>query len=110
MPSILNSLALVASLLAISSMAAPVDGVEAVGVKAIRATDPDFDPEDASYDYKYDPADQQDDYSYLQSRDTSPNPLMGRAAPLAYLDCTGIEELCDANCYAILCLAQPRVL
>jgi hypothetical protein len=32
------------------------------------------------------------------------------SATMAYLDCTGIEELCDANCYAILCENQPRIL
>lgn len=40
----------------------------------------------------------------LESRQSPNNPIQ------AYIDCTGIEELCDANCYAILCLGQPRTL
>lgn len=28
----------------------------------------------------------------------------------ARLDCNGLEELCDANCYAILCQGKPTLL
>jgi len=28
----------------------------------------------------------------------------------AFVDCTGLEQLCDADCYAILCENQPQVL
>lgn len=50
----------------------------------------------------------EDDFSYLENFNQS---LAIRANTVdAYIDCRGIEELCDANCYAILCLGQPQLL
>ncbi|KAG9857881.1 hypothetical protein KCU98_g710, partial [Aureobasidium melanogenum] len=59
--------------------------------------------------------DEFDDFSFLDDIVDRPD-LESRAGhgpnnPVdAHIDCTGIEELCDANCYAILCLNRPSLL
>lgn len=66
-------------------------------------------------DDKFDEPEILDDFEFLDEIIPRPG-LEARAGhgpnnPVdAHIDCTGIEELCDSNCYAILCLNRPSLL
>lgn len=71
------------------------------------ATDPSLrDTVKELNDQEDDVADHLDDFGIVAVRAKgSPNNPID-----AYIDCTGIEEMCDKNCYAILCLGKDQTL
>lgn len=113
MCSLLKVIAVAISLLITHSSCAPaplpVIDVEDQSLETIRSPDANITDLIDFEDDGADTLDDEDDFAYLDEWQ-SPNPRNAMAAPDAYLDCRGIEELCDANCYAILCLNRPSIL
>lgn len=89
-----------------------IDDLSALNVSKVVSNEDDLNDEDDELDDELDDEGLLDDYSYLDEvLDRSKAVSRGPNNPIdVTLDCRGIEELCDANCYAILCLNRPRLL
>lgn len=106
-----NTLVIVTGLLAVHSVSAPVlapaDLIEPLDPAALKPL-PSSGKDDISdiLDLEHLRLDDDED----EEEDVDPTPTTSDAAIVAYLDCTNFPNICDTNCFAILCKGKSRIL